>query len=167
MRIDTSLVNPLAQLPQETIGPPKVPKSDPRHDLAFRNLTRAKMVNLATGQQMVAFMKSKGVKVKALTAAQIRQGDGGVSLAGLTQTERDAIVARTPLWFYVLREAQVKGNGEHLGPVGGRIVAEVLVGLLDGDPQSYLSQKPLWKTFLPAATAGDFTMKDLVKFTLG
>ena len=94
MRIDTSLANPLAQLPQETIGRPRC-RADPRHDLAFRNLTRAKMVNLATGQQMVAFMKSKGVKVKALTAAQIRQGDGGVSLAGLTQTERDAIVART------------------------------------------------------------------------
>lgn len=31
---------------------------------------------------------------------------------------------RTPLWFYVLREADVVANGEHLGPVGGRIVAD-------------------------------------------
>src|SRR6185312_4484278 len=76
MRIDAMLSNPLAKLPQETIGPPKVPMKDPRHDLAFRNLTRAKMVNLATGQQMVQFLKSNGVNVKALTDAQIRQGSG-------------------------------------------------------------------------------------------
>ena len=61
----------------------------------------------------------------------------------------------------------MKGSGEHLGPVGGRIVAEVLVGLLEGDPSSWLKQKPMWKPFLPAATAGNFKMADLVKFTLG
>jgi hypothetical protein len=60
----------------------------------------------------------------------------------------------------------VKAAGERLGPVGGRIVAEVLIGLLEGDSQSYLSQSPTWKPhFLPAATNGDFTMADLVKFT--
>jgi hypothetical protein len=47
MRIDTRLSNPLAPLPQQTIGPPQVPQSDPRHNLAFRNLTRAHMVRLA------------------------------------------------------------------------------------------------------------------------
>lgn len=51
--------------------------------------------------------------------------------------------------------------------VGGRIVAEVLVGLLEGDPQSYLSRKPSWQPILPSAKKGDFTMADLVKFTLG
>jgi hypothetical protein len=40
------------------------------------------------------------------------------------------------------------------------------VGLLDGDRQSYLSQKPGWKPTLPAATDGDFTMADLVRFAL-
>jgi hypothetical protein len=160
MRIDTSLVHPLAQLPQETIGPPKVPKSDPRHDLAFRNLTRAKMVNLATGQQMVAFMRSKGVKVKALTAPQIRQGDGGVSLAGLTQTERDAIVARTPLWFYVLREAEL--NGGQLAGVGARIVAETFHRAMEGSETSIV-RDPTFKPDLgPNATT--FRMVDLLLF---
>ena len=160
MRIDTSLVNPLAQLPQETIGPPKVPKSDPRHDLAFRNLTRAKMVNLATGQQMVAFMKSKGVKVKALTAAQIRQGDGGVSLAGLTQTERDAIVARTPLWFYILREAEL--NGGRLAGVGARIVAETFHRAMEGSATSIV-RDPTFKPDL-GPNASTFRMVDLLLF---
>src|SRR6185312_12419422 len=49
-----------------------------------------------------------------------------------------------PLWFYILKEAEhvgdgtATGKGRTLGPVGGRIVAEVLVGLLQKDPDSYL-----------------------------
>jgi len=66
-----------------------------------------------------------------------------------------------------LREAATLGSGQRLGPVGGRIVAEVLVGLLAGDPQSYLRRKPSWTPILPSAKKGDFTMPDLVRFTLG
>ena len=47
----------------------------------------------------------------------------------------------TPLWYYVLKEAEVIGDGLHLGPVGGRIVAEVLIGLLQTDPGSYLGNR--------------------------
>jgi hypothetical protein len=54
----------------------------------------------------------------------------------------------------------------HLGPVGGRIVAEVLLGLLEGDPNSYLRQWPAWEPDLPTAHDGTFTMPDLVNFTL-
>lgn len=50
-----------------------------------------------------------------------------------------------PLWLYVLREAEVKGKrGKRLGPVGARIVAEVLIGLLAGDPHSFYSIEPHW-----------------------
>ena len=69
-----------------------------------------------------------------------------------------------PLWYYVLREASVQASGRHLGAVGGRIVAEVLLGLLEKDPSSYLRNMPAWKPFLPAATAGTFRMPDLIKF---
>jgi hypothetical protein len=161
MRIDASLAHPLAKLRQATIGPPKVPMKDPRHDLAFRNLTRAKMVNLATGQQMVAFLKSKGVNVKALTAAEIRQGAGdGVSLAGLSQTERDAIVARTPLWFYVLREAEL--NGGQLAGVGARIVAETFHRAMEGSSTSIV-RDPTFKPDL-GPNANTFRMVDLLLF---
>jgi hypothetical protein len=67
---------------------------------------------------------------------------------------------RTPLWFYVLREAEVTTGGEHLGPVGGRIVAEVIVGLIKGDRQSYLRQDPDWTPTY--GTGGTFTMVDLL-----
>jgi hypothetical protein len=70
---------------------------------------------------------------------------------------------KTPLWYYVLKEAQVKKGGKRLGPVGGTIVAEVFVGLVAGDNQSYLSQ-PNWKPSLPSKTAGTFTMADLLTF---
>jgi hypothetical protein len=59
------------------------------------------------------------------------------------------------------------GNrGRHLGPVGGRIVAEVLAQLLAGDPSSYRRAWPAWTPELPRADAGDFTMGDLARFAL-
>jgi len=79
-------------------------------------------------------------------------------LADLSQYTLDT---RTPLWFYVLREAQVTSAGEHLGPVGGRIVAEVIVGLIQGDRTSYLRQDPDWT---PTYCSEDtFTMVDLLQ----
>ena len=70
-----------------------------------------------------------------------------------------------PLWYYILKEASVQAGGQHLGQVGGRIVAEVFLGLLEKDPSSYLRNDPRWKPFLPSAQAGDFTMPDLVTFS--
>ncbi len=51
-----------------------------------------------------------------------------------------------------------------MGPVGGRIVAEVFLGLLQGDSMSYLKQDPEWTPILPSVTADDFKMTDLLKF---
>ena len=72
--------------------------------------------------------------------------------------------SETPLWYYILREAEVRHNGEHMGGVGGRIVAEVLLGLIDEDPTSYLNAESAWRPMLPAAQPGDFTIADLLRF---
>ena len=70
-----------------------------------------------------------------------------------------------PLWFYILKEAEILGQGETLGPVGGRIVAEVLVGLLQKDINSYLFLQPTWKPSSPVTPVrGRFTMADLLKY---
>ena len=45
---------------------------------------------------------------------------------------------RTPLWFYILREAELAG-GTQLTGVGAWIVAETFVGLLLNDPDSILN----------------------------
>ena len=70
-----------------------------------------------------------------------------------------------PLWFYVLKEAELQHQGAQLGAVGGRLVAEVLVGLLDKDKNSYLRQAPRFQPAPPLApTTGQFTMGDLLRF---
>ena len=71
---------------------------------------------------------------------------------------------RTPLWFYILREVEVEEDGKLLGPVGGRIVAEVFIGLLQGDALSYLKQAPDWTPTLPSTEADTFDMTDLLRF---
>ena len=83
MRIDTTLVSPLKTLPGFPAG---------EANLAFRNLRRATVVKLATGQQMATFLKGKGVTVTKLTGAQIREGTNGAKFDALTQPQRAAIV---------------------------------------------------------------------------
>ena len=73
----------------------------------------------------------------------------------------------TPLWYYVLKEAQVIEKGLRLGPVGGRIVGEVIIGLLQLDRDSYLSDSPRWRPTLPqrnGQVTGDFRIIDFLTF---
>lgn len=68
----------------------------------------------------------------------------------------------TPLWYYILKEAEIEG-GAHLGDVGSLIVAEVFLGLLEGDSESYLRQDPNWTPTL-GPTPGDFSMAHLLEY---
>src|SRR3546814_13325730 len=66
----------------------------------------------------------------------------------------------TPLWYYILKEAQVREDGKRLGPVGATIVAEVLVGLVPGDHESYLRPKGIDRApTLPSQPAGTLNMR--------
>ena len=56
--------------------------------------------------------------------------------------------ASTPLWYYILAEAEAVTDSLNLGPVGGRIVTETLIGLLRADPTSYVSVYPRFQPFL-------------------
>jgi hypothetical protein len=151
MRIDTRLSNPLAHLP----GFPA-----DEDNLAFRNLTRAKMVKLATGQQMVTFLKNRGVTLTKLTSAQVRDGNNGATLDGLTDQQRDAVITNTPLWFYILREAEL--NQGRLKGVGARIVAETFHRAMEGS-QTSIVRNPTWHPTLgPDDTT--FRMVDLLLF---
>jgi hypothetical protein len=72
----------------------------------------------------------------------------------------------TPLWYYAIAEAEIVENGLHLGPVGGRIVGEVILGLLQTDPNSYLLAQPAWTPTVPRAhsTDGGFRMIDFLAY---
>ena len=151
MRIDTTLVNPLDQLPG--FAPAEA-------NLAFRNLTRAKMVRLATGQQMVTFLKAKGVTLTKLTNVQIRDGSNGADLSGLSAAQRDAFLKNTPLWFYLLREAEL--NAGKLKGVGARIVAETFHRAMEGSQHSIV-RDPSFKPSL-GPNNQTFRMVDLLLF---
>jgi hypothetical protein len=161
MRIDTRIVDPLQHLPPQTV---KLPKNtgfnDVRRNLAFRNLTRAKMVKLATGQQMATFLKSKGVNLTKLTKAQIRDGAGGADLGDLTAAQREDVLRDTPLWFYVLREAEL--NGGKLSGVGARIVAETFHRAIEGSQHSILRDSSFRPSLGP--NNNTFRMVDLLLF---
>ncbi|SES18120.1 peroxidase family protein [Actinokineospora terrae] len=154
-RIDTVLVDPLAQLPAGTFGGRGSTFPDIHRNLAFRNLTRADMVRLASGQQMAALFG-----VTPLTRDQILTGNGGASLAGLSAEQRASVAANTPLWFYVLREAEL--NDGRLGQVGGRIVAEVFHRAIEGSRHSTV-REPWWRPTL-GPDASTFRMTDLLLF---
>jgi hypothetical protein len=90
---------------------------------------------------------------------------------GVTPLSADQVglywAAGTPLWFYILKEAQACGGGDQLGPVGGRIVAEVLIGLLRADFDSYLVVEPSWRPTLPSRGRAGFELADLLMFAAG
>lgn len=136
-RIDTKLSTVLLDLPG-------IPGGEPQ-SLASRNLLRHLTFKLPSGQAV-----AKAMGVAPLPASALH------ALKPLNLDER------TPLWFYVLLEAEKLADGKHLGPVGGRIVAEVFIGVLQGDPQSYLSQDPGWTPSL-GPIADQFSMVDLLK----
>ena len=160
MRIDTTLVNPLKNLPTGTFGGPGVDFDDPRANLAFRNLARAKMVRLATGQQMATFLKGKGVNLTTLTKAQVRNGSNGADLSLLTAAQLDAFLKDTPLWFYILREAEF--NGGKLKGVGARIVAETIHRAMEGSQFSIVRDTTFKPTLGPNNTT--FRMVHLLLF---
>jgi hypothetical protein len=117
-------------------------------------------VRLATGQQMAAFLRGKGVSVTTLTKPQLRDGNGGAELDGLTAAQRDAVLRNTPLWFYILREAEL-GGGKLRG-VGARIVAETFHRAMEGS-QTSIVREPDWRPTLgPDSTT--FRMVDLLLF---
>ena len=140
-RIDGRLPASLIALPTQISG--ESAGSD-FASLANRDLQRGQAVGLPSGESV-----ARAIGVEPLSADQI-----GLAANGWTD--------ETPLWLYVLKEADVLADGERLGPVGARIVGEVLVGIIDADPESFRSVEPDWTPTLPARTAGSFGLADVL-----
>ena len=140
-KIDGRLCSSIMHLPQAITGDVEV---EAFHSLAARDLQRGHAVGLPSGEAIARY-----IGATPLTREQTALGSIGCDL-------------ETPLWYYVLKESEVQGNGDRLGEVGGRIVGEVLVGLLDHDPSSFRAARPGWRPELPSRVAGTFTMADLL-----
>ena len=144
--IDTKISTPLFHLPLGAIASGTPPVS-----LMQRNLLRHLTWQIPSGQAIA----------REMGADQLSTGD----LSEL-QPIAPAFTQSTPLFYYILKEAEIMKGGDRLGPVGGRIVAEVFIGLLQLDPKSYLSVQPDWKPSLPVAgeTPESFRISDFLTF---
>ncbi|MDQ4132196.1 MAG: heme peroxidase family protein [Actinomycetota bacterium] len=144
-RIDTKLSTPLFTLPLSAISSRDLPVVLPQRTL-LRHITWS----LPSGQMIARQMRETPIP-----AADFAELSGyGLSLD-----------TSTPLFHYVLKEAELLQDGLRLGPVGGRIVAEVFLGLLELDPDSYLNARPSWRPTLPTrsgSVTGDFGMADFL-----
>ncbi len=139
-KIDGRLPRSLISLPTQITG---AADGSDYASLATRDLERGQLVGLASGETIA----------RALGLDPLDQEQVGLSEHGWHD--------ETPLWFYVLKEAEALAGGERLGPVGGRIVGEVLLGIVDADPESFRSLAPDWQPTLPAES-GAFSLRDIV-----
>jgi Animal haem peroxidase len=144
-RIAPHVAHTLIDLPESIVGPTPQPEY---HSLACRDLLRARALGLPSGEAI-----ARHIGARPLSADEV-----GLREHGWT--------CETPLWYYILREAEVQQQGERLGDVGGRIVAETLVGVIDADPTSYRSADPSWTPTLPAKHEGVYTLSDAVAFAV-
>jgi len=160
--LDTLLVDPLKNLPPGSFGGRGKPAPPPEQlNLAFRNLVRAGMVKLASGQQMADLAQQAGLPVTPLTADEILEGSGtGADLSRLGPDLRAELAANTPLWFYILREAEL--NQGRLTGVGGRIVAEVFHRAMECSGCSIVRDSAWRPSFGPDPET--FRMVDLLLF---
>ncbi len=184
-KIDTSLVNPLAFLPEFSMIDKQPPLDDisklqpnplpllPKqfNNLAFRNLLRGMTMSLPSGQDIARAMSYQPLKdedLKVGKATNIADYDRLPSIAAIDSD----FIGKAPLWFYVLAEAahEWRCNGglaetpTRLGKVGSRIVLETFVGLLMNDGHSLLRQAPGWVPEI--GKKSKFDMPDLIKYAL-
>jgi hypothetical protein len=139
-KIDGRLCAALITLPAAISG--EVSAAADR-SLAARDLQRGLAVSLPSGEAVA----------RRLGLTPLGARETGLAAYGWR--------GETPLWYYILKEAEASG-GDRLGPVGGRIVGEVLVGLIDHDPGSFRVTAPGWRPELPSAAPGRFTLADLL-----
>jgi hypothetical protein len=139
-RIDGGLARALIELPEAITGEVEV---QAYHSLAARDLERGEGTGLPSGEAV-----AREIGAEPLSAEE-------VGLAG------HGWVGETPLWLYVLRESAIREDGDRLGEVGGRIVGEVLIGIISSDPESYLTVDPDWTPTLPGHESR-FGLRDIL-----
>ena len=139
-RIRSDMVRSLLELPTRLVG---VVERTEHASLASRDLVRGRAVGLPSGEAVA----------RALGLEPCTKDEFALDPAVWS--------GETPLFLYVLKEAEVQTSGQHLGEVGGRIVAEVILGLLTCDPLSYLNAGNGWTPELAGAD-GRFTIAHLL-----
>jgi hypothetical protein len=164
-RLDTSLVNPLGALPPSVAAHPA--------SLAQRNLARGWRLGLPSGQAVARAMGVRPLADRDIVIGKAVDDPEGKVTRIVDVAE--VFANNCPLWTYILAEAahhredvripvseHVTIKTPRLGPVGGRIVAEVFLGLLFGDSTSFLRHDPDWRP-----REAPYSLKDFVRYALG
>ena len=154
-KIDTHLDPVLSNMNNERLAAPDTPRhiQDLLAHLAIRNLLRGYSLSIPTGQAL-----ARAMDIAVLTEAELKQGNAE-SLNDLL--DASGFTQRTPAWYYILKEAEVREHGDSLGDVGSRIVGETLFGLLEEDPDSFLNAEHRWT---PSDGIGVATIEELLRF---
>ena len=165
-KIDASLVNPLGLLPKRVASDPS--------SLALRNLERGALFGLPSGETVATLLGVPPIDPSALRLGKAVEAELGAPLGDVIPT----MAGNTPLWTYVLAEAQVSswalgpaGSPRNdlpvrLGPVGGHLVAEVFAALLKGDATSLLNAGRSFSPLPALCHAGSFGLAELVNAAL-
>jgi Animal haem peroxidase len=147
-KIDTKVADGLFHLPSiqmRAFNMASTSKSADPPELPLRTLLRGARMGLPSGEQVAAEVARRMPGVRIATKEEIESGSG----QSILTDPKNGLRRNTPLWYYILKEAEVLQDGNHLGPVGSRIVADVIVAALAADPKSYLSVAgPDWKPTL-------------------
>jgi hypothetical protein len=157
-KIDTSLLNVLGHLPFSGVAT-ELPS------LAARNLLRGLELKLPSGQAAARMM---GIPPIADHDLRVGSATEAARLHNKPIVEFSPRFANNaPLWFYILAEAQQQFRDDNtpirLGAVGGRIVGEVLVGVMYRDKHSFLNVNPSFRPYPQlCSTSGEFRMADLL-----
>jgi Animal haem peroxidase len=173
-RLDTSVVTPLSLLPSSVA-------SDPPPSLPQRNLLRGFELGLPTGQSVAMAMRVKPLTDEQIIIGKAVDSPSGDDVLGPLSSvpELAPFKGKCPLWTYILAEAAnnrtslgipvkpaMNISTPQLGPVGGRIVAEVFLGMLFGDNDSFLSAQPDWTPSI-RGKGEQFALRDIVAYALG
>ena len=148
--IDTSVSAAMHGLSPGTIRLANALEAVDPSNLPVRTLLRGARARIASAQEIADALVSQG-RIKPgdkLTTSEVASDTADLSGSVL---KKNGLHDNTPLFYYILKEAELKGAGLTLGPVGSHIVSEVIQGALESDPDSYMAvagskwQLPRWR----------------------
>lgn len=166
-KVDTRIAEglfhlPIPQMRAFNLAPKSVTTFAPDPpELPIRTLLRGARMGLPTGQDVAAVVKALQPRARFLKSAEIAPGPHQDIL-----THPDyRFDKETPLWYYILKEAEVLEGGASLGTVGSRIVGEVIIAALASDPNSYVNVAgPSWTPTLWSSDLNSDPLLEMSKF---
>jgi hypothetical protein len=123
-------------------------------NLAHRNLLRSTEIGITSGEELAQFYC-----IDPLTPEQVLEGHDTEAVRCLFTADGGEF--KTPLWYYILKEAELMSAGGHrLGSLGSRLMAEVIVGAI-----FYANEYAFKGTWASAITGENVVMlRDILQY---